>query len=157
MLGRKKVLDQQITTENIHKHRKAILRNGRKFKFPVQYLQHRVIINTIIIGFLAILIVAGVGGWQLYFMKNTGDVLYGITRVLPLSVAKIDKWSVKYSDYLMLYRSSIAVIERQEGKLQETAENAERLKMYKRLALDTAEENALTMGLAKDMGVSVAR
>ncbi|MCL2085427.1 SurA N-terminal domain-containing protein, partial [Candidatus Saccharibacteria bacterium] len=156
MLG-KKMKSEQITSENIHKHRKAILKNGRKFKFPVQYLQHRVIINTIIIGVLVLAVISGVSYWQLYHMHNTGDVLYGITRILPLNAARIDGHPVRFSDYLASYRSSVAVIERQEGELPNTPETAARLMELRREAMDTALENAFALGLARELGISISR
>jgi len=156
-MGRNKLKGQQITNDNIHKHRKAVLKNGRKFKFPVQYLQHRVIINTILIGLGVLIAISGVSYWQLYHMHNTGDVLYGITRIFPLPVAKIDGHQVLFSDYLALYRSSIAVVERQEGEIRNNADNAERLMRFRRMAMDTALENGFAMGLAREMGISVSR
>lgn len=157
MVGKKKLARETITTENIQKHRRAILKNGRKFKFPVQYLQHRVITNTIIIGLTVILLTTGVSLWQLYLMQNTGDVLYGITRIVPLPVAKIDGYTVLFKDYLALYRSSIAVVERQEGEITNDAENTERLKAYRRAALDTALENGYALGLADQMDISISK
>jgi hypothetical protein len=152
---RKKIKDEQITSENIHKHRKAILKNGRKFKFPVQYLQHRVIINTVIIGLTVVIMIAGVSWWQLYHMHNSGDAIYGITRILPINVARISGHPVRFSDYLALFRSSVSVIEQQEGELPNTEETAKRLAGLRCEAMNTALANGLAMGMAREMGIVV--
>ena len=39
----------RITNETIAEHRERILAGGRKFKYPIQYNKHKLIINTMII------------------------------------------------------------------------------------------------------------
>ena len=39
----------RITNETVAEHRERILAGGRRFKYPVQYARHRLVINTIII------------------------------------------------------------------------------------------------------------
>lgn len=71
---------------------------GRRFKYPVQYAKHRLVINTIVISVVASLLVALVIWWQFTHLK-IHRVFYRITRVLPLPVAVVDDRTVPYSDY----------------------------------------------------------
>ena len=98
----------------------------------------------------------GIIGWiQLYKVQNTSDVMYRFTRAFGLPVAKIDGVSVRYSDYLMLYRSSIKSIERQQGTL-DNSEDSNRLRdYYKRQALSSAEEYSYAMAKLDEMGKGV--
>ena len=36
----------RITNETIAEHREQILAGGRRFKYPIQYTKHKLIINT---------------------------------------------------------------------------------------------------------------
>jgi hypothetical protein len=95
-------------------------------------------------------------GWfQLYRLQDSSNIMYRVTKVLPLAVAAIDGQDVRFSDYLMQYRSSITVLERQEGKLDDSEDSKRRLNYYKRIALDNSELNAYALKLAKQYGITV--
>lgn len=143
--------------EQVEERREEILAQGRKFKYPLQWTRHRVVINTILIALIVVAIVV-VGGWlALYQFKSTDELLYRSTLVVPVAVAKVDGESVRFSDYLMLYRSSILAIERQTGQL-DNEENAKAVRaQYKRVALTEAEEYTYALKLAKETGVSVSQ
>ena len=51
----------RITNETIAEHREQILAGGRRFKYPIQYTKHKLIINTVLISMASIilLLVAG--------------------------------------------------------------------------------------------------
>ena len=55
----------RITTETIAEHRERILAGGRRFKYPVQYARHKLVFNAIIITVATLLVLIGVGYWQL--------------------------------------------------------------------------------------------
>lgn len=38
-----------VTNDTVAEHREKILAGGRKFKYPIQYSKHKVIINAIIV------------------------------------------------------------------------------------------------------------
>ena len=129
-----------ITQQNIEESREEIIAKGKKFKYPFQYAKHRLIINAILIGIVAIGAFAFVGWLQLYKAQNTGEVMYRFTRTLGLSVAEVDGVKVRFSDYLMLYRSSIASVERQQGKFDDSESSKQQMDYYKRQALSKLEE-----------------
>jgi hypothetical protein len=42
----------KMTAETMEEHRRQVLAEGRRFKYPLQYERHRLVFNTIIIALL---------------------------------------------------------------------------------------------------------
>ena len=150
---------ERITNETVAEHREKILAGGRKFKYPVQYAQHKLIINTLIISFLAVGVLIGVTWWQLYIVQNTGAFFYRLTQLVPLRVATVDGQRVHYRDYLMQYRSSIHWIESksQSGPFNNNSDNSKRqASHFKRQPLDRAVENAYAQKIADQKNITVS-
>ena len=141
--------------EKVDERREEVLAKGRKFKYPVQWTRHRVVIIAIIVA-LAVMTLLVVGGWAaLYRFGMTDSLLFNMTKVVPLKVAKVDGEDVKFSDYLMLYRSSMTSAERQSGG-QLGGDLSSLEEQYKRAALDKAEEYVYALKLALEMGIDVS-
>lgn len=141
--------------EKVEERREEVLAQGRKFKYPLQYTKHRVVINTILIAVVVVALLV-VGGWfALYKIQMTDEVLYRVTRVLPVSVAEVDFESVKFADYLMLYRSSIVSVERQSGALENGGNENDLKARYKRIALTEAEKYAYATKLGRELNIEV--
>ena len=54
----------KITNGTIEERRKEVLDKGKKFKYPVQYSKHKLVINTIIISFIVAVIGVAFGWFQ---------------------------------------------------------------------------------------------
>jgi hypothetical protein len=145
----------RITTETIAHHRERILAGGRRFKYPVQYARHKLVFNAIIITFVTLLALISVGYWQLYSSQSTGSFTYRVTRVLPLPAASIDGQTVRYSDYLMKYRSSIHYLETKERVNLQSEDGERQSDFVKQQAMDDALADAYAAKLAKASGVTV--
>ena len=146
---------RQTEKEKLEERRKEVLSKGKKFKYPMQYAKHHLVLVTVIVALVG-LIAAMVIGWaMLYKAQDTGDVIYRLTRVLPVPVAEIDGEKVRYSDYLMIYRSSITPVERQ-GSAGSLADFDGMKDYYKRAALNSAEDFAVVEKLAREMGITVS-
>ena len=150
-----KAKKQNITQRNIEESREEILAKGKKFKYPFQYAKHRLIINAIAIGLVAIIVFMVVGWVQLYKTLNTSEVMYRFTRTIPLSVANVDGVNVRFSDYLLLYRSSIRSLERQQGELGNTGEAEKERRQFMRQALTDAEDYSYAMAKLKEVDKEV--
>ena len=152
----KKKEEKKTEKEKVEERREEVLATGRKFKYPLQWTKYRVVINTILIA-LVVFAMIFVGGWlALYRIGMTDDLLFNITKIVPLSVATVDGENVLYSDYLMLYRSSMISIERQSGsQFDETSFNELRTE-YKRSALTKAEKYTYAMKLARELNITVS-
>ncbi len=146
----------RITSETVAHHRERILAGGRKFKYPIQYARHKLVINAIIISVVALVVVLTVGWWQLYPVQNTSEFMYRITKVLPLPVATVDGQPVLYSDYLMKYLSSIHYLEKIEQANLKTDDGKRQIEYIKQESMKDAIADAYAQKLAKDLNVSVS-
>lgn len=145
-----------ITNSTIAKQRREILEKGKKFKYPVQYGKHKLVINTIIIA-IFIVIVSVIFGWhQFYVAQNTGTFAYRISLVFPIHVANVDGEGVLYSDYLAQYRSNMTITERQEEVLDGARDKQARSDFYKKQSMDVAIANAYAIKLARQFGIKVS-
>jgi hypothetical protein len=133
----------------------VILSKARRFKYPLQYTKHRLVINAVIIGVLALAALCAFGWVQYYQVQNTGPIAYRFSKYLRIPVAEVDGAGVLYSDYLMQYRSNIRAIERQEGKLGSSEDDQRKVNYYKRMALDNSITNAYAMKLAHEYKIKI--
>ncbi|MEI6228581.1 MAG: SurA N-terminal domain-containing protein [Candidatus Saccharibacteria bacterium] len=146
----------RITSETLSRHRESILAGGRKFKYPIQYARHKLVINAIIISIIALILVAVVGWWQLYPSQNTSDFMYRITRVLPLPVAEVDRQPVLYGDYLMKYISSVYYLEQKEQVNLKTEDGKRQVLYIKQESMNDAISNAYAQKLADKLKLSIS-
>lgn len=146
----------RITNETVAEHRERVLAGGRRFKYPVQYAKHRLVINTIIISVVALVLVVAFAWWQLYPQQNTSTFFYRITRVLPLPVATIDGQSVAYSAYLSAFRSQEHYLETKEGVDLYSGESKQQLNFIKRKALDDAVADAYAAKIAGEKDIEIS-
>ena len=151
-----KKAEKKTEEEKVEERREEVLAKGRKFKYPLQWTRHRVIISTILIALVVFAIII-TGGWlALYRIGMTDDLLFNVTKVLPLPVASVDGEDVRFSDYLMLYRSSMISIERQSGgQIDESSYDTLRNE-YKRTALTEAEKYTYAIKLAREQNITVS-
>lgn len=152
----KEPLPTRITSETIEQHREHILAGGRKFKYPIQYARHKLVINAILISIAAVIIALVVGWWQLYPAQNTSQFMYHVTKVIPVPVAYIDGQPVLYSDYLMKYLSSIHYLERKEQLNIKTDDGKRQVEYVKQKSMEYVLDNAYAAKLASTYDVSVS-
>lgn len=145
----------RITNDTVAEHRERVLSGGRKFKYPLQYTRHKLVINTIIISILAIIMIIGFGWWRLYPNQSTSEFMYRVTRVLPLPVADVDGTSVRYSDYLMKYRSAEHYLRNKEQANLAGEDGARQIEYIRQQSMEDAVADAYAMRLADEHGVSV--
>jgi len=149
--------EKKTEQEKVDERREEVLAAGRKFKYPLQFTKHRIVINTVLISVVVLAIIFTAGWLALYRFNMTDDMLFRITKILPVPVATVDGANVRFSDYLMLYRSSILSIERQSGQVDNQASVDALRSQYMRAALSEAEEFAYAEKLAKEAGVAVSK
>jgi len=145
----------RITTDTLAEHRQQVLAGGRKFKYPVQYARHKLVMNAIIIIVAAIIILLGTGYWLLYQAQNTSDFIYRVTKVVPVPVAQVDGQSVRYSEYLMKFRSNLHYLVEKE-QIDITTEDGQRqVEFVKQQAMQDALADAFAAKIAKEKDLSV--
>ena len=153
----KKKEEKKTEQEKVDERREEVLAAGRKFKYPLQWTKHRVVINTVLISLVVLAIIVTSGWLALYQFNMTDDMLFRITKVVPVPVATVDEESVRFSDYLMFYRSSLLSIERQSGQVDNDSSVEALRAQYMRSALSEAEEYAYANKLAKELNVTVSQ
>lgn len=147
--------NKKTEQEKVDERRAEVLAKGRKFKYPLQWTKHRVVINTALITIVVAAILVASGWLALYKFGMTDEFLYRITRFIPAPVANVDGENVAFSDYLMLYRSSMISIERQSGQADNENDLDGLRSQYKRASLTEAEDYTYALKLAKELDITV--
>lgn len=147
--------DGRITNETVAEHREQILAGGRKFKYPVQYSRHKLVINSVAIILVSIVLLVLVFWWQLYIAQNDSKFMYRFTQLVPVPVAQVDGENVPYSDYLKRFRSSVHYLRQQNNLNPDTVDGKKEIEYRKRQELDNAIRDAYARKLARENDVSV--
>lgn len=145
----------RITNETVAEHREQILAGGRRFKYPIQYAKHRLVIVSVAIGIVSAIILLAIGWQQLYLAQNTSKFMYRITQLVPVPVASVDGEAVRYSDFLKKYRSSIHALQQQNSINLRTLDGKRQADYLRRKQLDTVEKDTYAVKLARENGVTV--
>ena len=147
----------RITNETVAEHRERVLAGGRKFKYPLQYTKHRVLIVTVLIVVITTISFVAFFGWQLYGGQSTDKFIYSLTQFAPVPVAKVNGAWVRYSDYLLELRSAIHYLSTKEAVNFNSDDGKRQLDYQKRLALNKSTENTLVAQLASEQKISVSQ
>jgi parvulin-like peptidyl-prolyl isomerase len=147
----------RITNETVAEHREQILAGGRKFKYPVQYAKHKLVLNSVLIGLGAVALLFVLCWYLLYQAQVNTKFMYRLTQLVPVPVANVDGENVRYSEYLKKYRSDIFSLVQQEQINLKSADGKRQSEYYKRKELDSAIKEAYVVKLARQNKVSVSR
>jgi hypothetical protein len=145
----------RITNETVAEHRERILAGGRRFKYPMQYARHRLVLTTTLVVLAALLLLTAVGWWQLYSVQTTNTFFYRVTRVLPLPVASVDGESVRYGDYLMYLNSSMHYLRQSEQINLDSEDGKRQLAFQKRKNMDNVIAYSYARKLARELHIEV--
>lgn len=141
----------RITNDTVAEHRERVLAGGRRYKYPIQYARHKLIINAIIIVVVTVVIMAVVGWWQLYHANNSSTFMYRVTQVLPLPAAKVEGTYVRYSDYLLYLKPSEYYLD----KFGDRRSSQDERDYIKRAALDMAIRVSYARNIIKEREIVV--
>lgn len=147
----------RITNETVAEHREQILAGGRKFKYPVQYAKHKLVLNSVLIGLASVVLLVVLCWYLLYYAQTNSKFLYRLTQLVPVPVASVDGENVRYSEYLKKYRSDIFSLVQQEQINLRSADGKRQAEYYKRKELDAATKEAYVTKLAREHGITVSR
>ncbi|MEO5950807.1 MAG: peptidylprolyl isomerase [Candidatus Saccharimonadales bacterium] len=153
---KKQEAPSRITNETVAEHRERILAGGRRFKYPMQYARHKLVINAIIIVLVTILALVLIGWWQLYPVQNTSTFFYRVTRVLPLPVAVVDGEQVRYSDYLLHFNSSAHYLQQSEQVDLNSDDGKRQLDYIKRKTMDNVVADAYAAKIAREQKITIS-
>ncbi len=156
IFGKTREKKPKTEREKVEERREEVLAQGRKFKYPMQYAKHKLVFNTVIIAVIALLMMVIVGWAMLYQFQNTSDMIYRVTQILPVPVAEVAGKSVRYSDYLMIYRSNLQSSEQQDGQLGSSQDDDYVRQAYKESAMSSAVEYTYALKVAGELGITVS-
>lgn len=146
----------RITNDTLAQHRERVLAGGRKFKYPVQYQRHKLVVNTVIIAVTAVVLLIAIGWYMLYKAQNTSEFMYRVTRVVPVPVASVDGQAVKYSEYLKKYRSEEHYLLEKEQIDTKSESGKSQLAYVKGRAMSDAIADAYAVKLARELDIKVS-
>lgn len=149
----------RITNQTVAEHREQIIAKARRFKYPIQYTKHRVVVNVAILGAIVFTVFLLFSWWQLYKVQTTADFFYRIVRLVPVPVASVDGEFVKYGDYLLNYKGSETYLTAIEKVNKSTYANGNDSKsqydFYKAQAMHNAVAETYAQKLAREHNVTV--
>lgn len=146
----------RITNDTVAEHRERILAGGRRYKYPVQYARHKLVLNALLIVTVSVIVLVLLVWWQLYLAQSSNSLMYRVTRIFPLPVAQVDGEPVRYSDYLSQYRASEYYLSKYGDIKVDSESGRSQLAYIKRQSLNRAEADAYAEKLAKEYGVTVS-
>jgi parvulin-like peptidyl-prolyl isomerase len=145
----------KITNETVAEHREDVLAGARKFIYPLKHSRRRVVTISSTIFVAAVVIFLAYVSISLYRFQSTSGFLYGVTKVLPLPVAKAgDSW-VSYNSYLFELRHYMHYYTTQQGVDFDSKSGKEQLANFKKQALEQVNNDAYVKQLAKKYRVRV--
>lgn len=147
----------RITTKTIEQHRREILDGAKKFKYPIQYEKHRLVINAILVGIAFVAIFFAVIAWRIYKADDTSSFLYKISQVIPFRVGEVEGQPILFSDYLAYCRSSWHYHQTKEQKNTNQQIEDKLKNEYRQRAFDNAVKIAYAKKLATERNISVSQ
>ena len=154
-LKKDKSAAKPLRNQTVEEHREIVLEHGRKFKYPIQYAKHKILINALIVGIAAVGLFTLFSWWMLYHQQTLSDFFYTATRVIPIPVADVNGEPVKYGDYMRRMRASIFYLERQENRDFSTENGQTELNYTRRFNMNEAQRVAFATNIAREYDLSV--
>lgn len=145
----------RITNDTIAEHREKILAGGRRYKYPLQYAKKHLVTVASTLAVVALLFFGTFTWWQLYQNYTYNKFFYNITKILYLPVGSVDGEYVKFSDYLLNYRSSVHYLSEIEQIKLSSQDGQSQLEYQRREAMSIAVADAYARKKAKEMDISV--
>ncbi|PID31561.1 hypothetical protein CR983_00560 [Candidatus Saccharibacteria bacterium] len=145
----------RITNDTVAEHRERVLAEGRRYKYPVQYVRRRLVINAVAISMLTFVALVAFGWWQLYHANNSNTFFYRVTQLVPLPVANVDGSYARFSDYLLNYRASEHYLSKYDEIRADSDDGKLQLQYKRREALDLALADAYARKIATEHNLSV--
>ena len=156
-LKKKDQISERITNKTLDEKRKNILQSAKKFKYPVQYERHKIVINATLIVICLFMILSGFVYYKLYKQKSTSEFLYKITRIIPLPIGEIDGQPILYRDYLAQYLSSVHYYTEKEGRSLNTKDGQQVIENFKKQAFENSARIALARKISNKNNIKITK
>lgn len=145
----------RITNDTVADVRQAVIRKGKKFKYPIQYERKKIIRNALVIVLISLLGVVFLTWWGLYRANSDSLVLFKLSQYLPLEVGNIDGEAINYSDYLAQYRSSMHWYQLKESDAKQPLDLMKA--QFRKTSFENAAMIALANKISRERGLLVSQ
>lgn len=145
----------RITSKTIEHHRREILNSAKRFKYPLQYEKHRLVLNALLVGVIFIGLFFVMILWRLYKADDTSLLMYKISQILPFQIGQVEHEPVLFSDYLAYYRSSWHYHQTKDQNRTDQQTEEKIQADYKKQAFDNAVKIAYVRSLARQHHLTV--
>lgn len=145
----------RITNDTVAAHREEVLAGGRRFKYPIQYARHKLVINAIILIIVALASFSVFTWWRLYKAHDSSTFFYRVAQIVSLPVGSIDGESVYFRDYLLNYRVSRHYLDKYDQIKIDSPDGQLQLEYKKRSALDVAIRDAYARKVIREKNIKI--
>ncbi len=146
----------RITNETVAEHREEMLKDARKYIYPLKHTKLGVVKISVSLLVFAVILFFVYLGLALYKFQTTSSFIYGVTQVLPWPVAKAGVSWVSYEDYLFELRHYMHYYETQQQVDFKLQSGRDQLHVFKRQAMQEVVNNAYVKQLARQHHVGVS-
>ena len=146
----------RITNETVAEHREEMLHSARKFIYPLQHTRRSIVKVSVSLFVVLLVLFVGFVLVSLYKLQSSSAFTYGVTRVVPLPVAKVGSSWVSYESYLFELRHYKHYYETQQQVDFTTQSGHDQLQTFKKQAMDQVVNDAYVKQLAIKNNVSVS-
>ncbi len=146
----------RITNETVAEHREEMLHSARKFIYPLKHTRTRIVRVSVSLFIAVMLIFVGYVLVSLYKLQASSTFIYGVTKVVPLPVAKADHSWVSYESYLFELRHFKHYYETQQQVDFNSDSGKAQLAEFKKQALNQVISDAYVKQLAAKNSINVS-
>jgi hypothetical protein len=145
----------RITNETVAEHREEVLSSARKYIYPLQHSEHKVVIisvtllTVVVVAFFSYCLLA------LYKFQSSSTFVYRITQVVPFPIAKAGPRFVSYESYLFELRHYIHYFQTQQRTDLKSEAWDQQITDFRKRAMQRVIDYAYVKELAKKHNVAV--
>ncbi len=147
---------RDINNKNVQEHREDLLKEARKFIYPLGHSRHRLVRLSIYIFVLAFISFSVFCSLELYVFQSTSGFIYTVSEVVPFPVATVGNDWVYYKNYLFELRRNMHYYESQQDINFNTPGEKAQLIDLKQQALNRVIEDQFVSILASKYDVKIS-
>jgi parvulin-like peptidyl-prolyl isomerase len=147
---------ERITNQTVAEHREEVLKNARRFIYPLRQSKHTLVRVSVIIFVLALTIFFTYCTLALYKFKDNSIFLYKVTQVIPFPIARTGSSFVSYENYLFEINHYTHYYKTQQELDLNSDAGKQQINEFKKRALEKVINDAYVKQIAKERNISVS-
>ncbi len=146
----------KITNNTITDVRESILKDARKYIYPLKHPKHYIVRFSIFLVSLGLIFFLAFSSVEIYVFQSSSDFIYGVSDILPFPVAYSGTSLISYHNYLFELRRNMHYFETQQQINFSESINSNLLSHLKTESMNQVVLNFYVKQLAKKYNVSVS-